>query len=110
MTKEEYKQKLSELDGIIEKARLDKDSARQMFLQTNAEFKVGDKVRVYHEQRDWGKSKVTEVLKGEAFISEVEDKYFSGSVNYQFAKVKKDGTMSGQSAGVYYFTRLEKAD
>lgn len=106
MTKETYKRTITEIDAKIKKLYEEKAAARTEFLQKNAELKVGDKVKVY--QTEWRSR--TEVLVAEVFISGVNDKYFSGDVNYQFVKVKKDGTPSNVNAGVYSFSRLEKSE
>jgi hypothetical protein len=108
MTLQDYKETIKSLDEQMVYLREVKDKARKEFLAANAQFKVGDKVRVFKET--YKPTGQTEYFKGEFFVSSVNDKYFDGSVDYDFVKIKKDGTPSGQSAGVYSFSRLEKVE
>lgn len=64
-------------------------------------FKVGDKVKVTNE---WKNPKETI-----CFISEVEYRSWTHDrIEYHFSKIKKDGTMSQQSAGIYSYDKIEK--
>lgn len=103
MDKQTYQLKLKEIRIKREELSNQERELVDQFLKSNAEFKVGDKVRVYYK---WGSD--TEQYRGDAFISGINDKYREGTVRYDFKKIKKDGTMSEQGAGIYSWTRLEK--
>jgi len=108
MKKEEYKEKLKEIYRQMDILFAMKHQLRDDYVSGNKEFNIGDKVRVFHIKRDYFNSKAdTEELIGEVFISGINDKYFSGDIDYSFNKIKKDGTMANQSAGIYGFSRLE---
>jgi predicted 3-demethylubiquinone-9 3-methyltransferase (glyoxalase superfamily) len=66
-----------------------------------SEFKVGDKVRIGKKNGFKNSIEYTE-----CFISEVYIGY-KNKIDYKFSKMKKDGTMSGQSAGIYSFDSIE---
>ena len=98
ITKEVYKSQIEALDEKISELLITKGELRRSFLKDNAEFSVGDKVVVVWDKKTWLGREIPE-KRLECFISSVNDKYYYGSVNYGFHKVKKDGTESNQSAG-----------
>lgn len=110
MTKEQYKSELGVIESKIKQLASRKAEIREAFLKANAKFKVGDKVVVIYDEHKhpWRKDEIMPERRVEAYIGDVEDKYYTASVNYDFKKVKKDGTMSGQSAGIYgNYDRIE---
>jgi ribosomal protein L21E len=100
MTREQYKSELGVIESKIKTLYNRKNEIREAFLRDNAKYKVGDKVvLIWNELTAF--NKVHPERRMEAYVGSVHDKYFTGIVNYEFKKVKKDGTMSGQSAGIY---------
>jgi len=107
MTKEEYKAEITSIDSQIAALQIKKGEARAQFIIENSHFNIGDKVAVIWEANsDWNKKQVPE-KRVVVFVSKIEDKYFTGEIRYDFVKVKKDGTMSAQSAGLYGYKRIE---
>ena len=96
MTKEEYNTRVAELTAKMKEMRQEVDSIRAIYL-AGSPFKVGDKVRATHYP---GKS----VLCYIARVYEV-----GGEYRYEFNKMKKDGSMSMQSAGILA-NNAEKVD
>ena len=93
---------LTELQKKIEAyikltAQIKQLEAEQILLQRDicdmSPFKVGQKVEI-SEDEYYGSDMTKQVL----FISKV---IFVGKFKYRFNRVKKDGTMSSQSAGFY---------
>jgi hypothetical protein len=107
MNKEDYKAALKQIDEESLQLSKRRNEAREAFLKANAQFKVGDRVIVvYNETALFGRVQPEKRI--ECFISDIHDKYSSGNVYYEFNKVKKDGTMSNQSAGIYGgYSRIE---
>lgn len=107
MTQQQYKSELGVIESKIKKLYNKKIKMREQFLKENAQFGVGDKVVVIFDSFSLF-NKAQPEKRIEAFISGVDDKYFSGTINYDFSKVKKDGTKSNQSAGIYgTYSRIE---
>jgi hypothetical protein len=60
-------------------------------------YKIGDKVRV-----DWGTN-----TSEDCYIADVHyNSYHKDLYEYKFNKIKKDGTMSQQSAGIYRYSNV----
>lgn len=70
-------------------------------IKDQAEFKVGDFVRVGRKSGFSG-----EWVYHNVFVSDIEFSYDYRPI-YRFNKVKKDGTMSGQSASLYGYDSIE---
>jgi len=90
--------KESQIDNLQKEIRETKAALKNI-----TPYKIGDKVKV-----DWG-TKDSE----DCYIADVEyNPYYKELYKYSFKKIKKDGTMSQQSAGIYYYsnvTLIEKA-
>lgn len=103
MTKEKYKKELSEIKVQMDDLYQRKAEARRAFLQANAEFENGDKVRITNESSGFNKEKTLE-----CFVYSCSDEYFTGEIRYNFRAIKKDGTMSEKSPG--YISRSSKIE
>lgn len=107
MTLAQYKSELGVIESKLKALFVRKQEIRAAFLKANAEFGVGDKVRlIWNETNIFGKTQPETRM--EVYISEVNDKYFHGRVNYEFVKAKKDGSISKSPAGIYSgYSRIE---
>lgn len=83
MTKQEYLEIIEELDR-------QKEEARELYIQTNAQAKEGDKVEVYEKR--YGIEHP--IFLGTAICGKLTDKYFTGKIDYNLVKIKNDGTAS----------------
>lgn len=92
MTKAEYKRRYDDYNSQIINLQKKIMDLKAEYIE-HSPVKVGDKVEVTQH----GKTSKTTIC----FVSSVEVGR-NGDYDYCFAKVKKDGTMSGQSAGIYY--------
>lgn len=106
LTKEEYLKKLEEINAKTLQLRLEREELRQQYVKDNAQFKEGDKVKIYQDRYTFN-SPPSIICLGEFFISKAKDSFYTGCIDYEFAKIKKDGTQSSQSAGIYGYKRLE---
>jgi hypothetical protein len=95
MTKEEYLQAIEDKESQIKTLNSQIAELKQMLIKEHSEYGVGDKVRVCNG----GCHK-------EVFISKVRVNW-NNEIEYSFNKVKKDGTMSGQSASIYWTNKIE---
>lgn len=110
MTKKEYKAILKDADSKIKEQEERKNRAREDFINASYSFKVGDKVIAIWNayKHPFSEGKTIPERRIICAISSVNDKYFNGEIKYDFVKVKKDGTISKQSAGIYGgYDRLE---
>lgn len=83
MKKQEYLERIKDLDR-------QKEEARELYIQTNAHAKEGDKVEVYEKR--YGIEHP--IFLGVAICGKPTDKYFFGNIDYNLVKIKKDGTAS----------------
>ena len=101
MTLEQAKQKILDAQSVIKQKKWEIEETKLRMVAELCPFSLGDKVKVeYIGKGNVWKSYV------ECFISEISVDEISVDGNYfyyRFAKIKRDGTMSGQSAGVYYY-------
>ena len=76
---------------------------KEEYLNNHTEFKIGEKVRVHHGWKE--PFRVEEV-----FIKGVHlGRYGAGyDENYKFAKIKKDGTPSKNTASIYNVRKIER--
>jgi len=111
MTQQEYKKEYKRLDDDIFDLRRKQEELRKSFLTEHALFKQGDKVCIIWDayKHPYQDGKIIPEKRIEAYIGGIHDKYYSGMVNYTFLKVKKDGSCSSQSAGIYgtSYSRIE---
>lgn len=96
MTREEFKQKYNDLQAKRRELADQEEALKKEYLSFSP-FKRGDKVVV-----DTHEGKVT------CFVGEVKIGFTSG-YRYGFLKMKKDGTCSAVSAGLYNAQIIEKA-
>lgn len=107
MTKEQYEEIEKEIETKMQQLKDDLRRARDQYIAAYP-FKEGEKVRVSWEVKGFNEPTETKTI--DCFIGSVDFKY--GEIYLSFNKIKKDGTMSGQSAGIYYNSHLkiEKID
>lgn len=88
MVQEEFARKMAEAQARIEKAKKDMRELRKQYIEENAPYKVGDKVKIVTPAEPrWNKGEETVF----AFIKSIEvsdDGMFTPELN----AVKKDGT------------------
>jgi hypothetical protein len=82
-----------------------KDFKTKLFdtLYEQADVKVGDKVKVGWKR--WSAN--NEMGYQEAYVCRVLLTY-DHKLKYEFSKIKKDGTQSGQGAGIFSYDTIEK--
>jgi hypothetical protein len=90
MNKDQYRKRFLELESQMNNIRRTSNKLKSDYL-SHSPFKKGDKVMV--------KTKKEELV---CFILDVEVDY-KYDYRYKFADVKKDGTMSGRSNGLYSY-------
>lgn len=86
------------IESILDKQKQVKDLSNEIRgleenLKELAPFKKGDKVLVDSKYR--------------VYVTDVQLNWREPYYEYKFCKEKKDGTMSGQSAGIYYYKTVE---
>lgn len=104
LTFKEYQEADKELDRQISQIVEIRKKLHNEFILDHAEFKKGDKVRVF--KKGYGMESEEREL-GIAFIGYIKGIKYTGDIDYFFAKMKKDGTMGNVSAGFYWFDRIE---
>lgn len=104
MTLEELKKQIEAIEAQIAELNINKEELQKQYIAT-LPYKVGDLVEV--KVRDFSLSNTPDVFKTyQVYISWIGfqwSKYF----RIKFKKVKKDGTMSGQSASIYYYESIQ---
>lgn len=99
---EDYRKEEKIIESEIEAAKV-KLTALQEKFKSEFFLKEGDKVLV--TTRKWTLSE-TVYEKQVCFIGKTYFRY--GNFKIDFNKMKKDGTMSGHSAGIYDYEKIEK--
>ena len=99
MTKEEYSNKLTELESQIGQIRAEISELKYKYIQANKMFEKGDKVRVIHGSNP--------VLYG--FVGDHEI-HWDGAVRPVIFKMKKDGTESMQKLFAWTTDIIEKSE
>ncbi len=101
LTFEEYNRVINKIDEDIMRLGQQRVYTIKLYIKDNRKFQDGDIVHIW--------AGTPEIYKGLFCIKKATGINYGGDVAYQISKLKKDGTPSEQSAGIYYFTRMEKA-
>ncbi len=99
MTKETYLDKLNYIQAQINELKKEQDNLDQEYIETNAEFKIGEKIEIISEKND-DKPRF-------AFVSEIKIDSWNLNFEYVLLKCKKDGTAS-QIRDYYFGSKLKK--
>lgn len=99
MTYEQFIERVNEVEDQIAQLTQEKESIIDSYIEANAEFKVGDKVKVGEgEDAQYG------------FVDYIKIKFFEYNVDflYLLKKMKKDGTPSNHTM-YYWNAEISKA-
>ena len=97
MTIEEFKLQKAIVKEKIENLNNELKRVEQQFIDSNKEFDIGDKVKITHVN---GKEEF-------AFVSNIIVSYMD-KVDYNFKKIKKDGTMSSINIYDWFEDKISK--
>lgn len=93
MKKEIFKEKLTEVLTEISDANIKKKELIRLYLEENAKYKIGDKLKVLNHRNEEKKVFVKKIILD-----------YNSNLQYTFYKSKKDGTQSKQEE---YYYRLK---
>jgi hypothetical protein len=104
MILEEALKSIDEKEDQIDKLKEEISDLRKNLINITP-FTKGEKVKVIQLRNKFYKEDKDKEI--ECFITGV-DYTWGKTLKYQFNKIKKDGTISAQSAGIYGYDKIEK--
>lgn len=100
ITEEEYNEGMQSL-RVSRSNLLDLEIKLKTKYKDQQEFKVGNIVNVWNNKKLLGTFVIARVS--------IQDWGIKNNINYGFNKLKKDGTPSKSSAGIYWYDKIELA-
>lgn len=97
MKKEDFKKRLNDINESVEFLNQEKKSLIKEYLESNSDFKIGEKVKVVSVDGNYQYGYISETVLN-----------YGHEIGYDVLKEKKDGTPSMNKIFVYFNDKIEK--